>query len=171
MFYTLLQDDFSITRKVGLGIQKAPCPHTMINWGTRLSIVRLQSARLLKGAALSQAPFSHGVIGMIDVRIALGRGKLVAVLALDAPHHPRTQAAPGLGQVRGLAVSVAASWTGETIAALLQRLSAVMGRPVAARKDGGSEVHNAIGVLDEQGLSRPSMDAISHAVAPRLKRR
>ena len=30
---------------VALGIQKAPCPQTIINWVTRLSIVRMQSAR------------------------------------------------------------------------------------------------------------------------------
>jgi hypothetical protein len=47
---------------VALGIHKAPCPQTIINWVTRLSIVRMQSARRLKGSALSQAPFSNGLI-------------------------------------------------------------------------------------------------------------
>ena len=32
----------------GLGIKKAPCPQTVINWVTRLAIVRIQSARLLE---------------------------------------------------------------------------------------------------------------------------
>jgi len=154
-----------------LGIQKAPCPQTIINWVTRLALVRIQSARLLKGSALSQAPFSNGLIWMIDVSIALGSGKIVAVLALDAHHHPLTQAAPGLGQVRCLAVSVAASWTGETIAELLKRLIATVGRPAAYLKDGGSELHKAIGLLDDQGLASPSIDDISHAVANMLKRR
>src|SRR5467141_3748232 len=90
-----------------LGIKKAPCPQTVINWVTRLAIVRLQAVRLLKGPVLSQAPFSNGLIWMIDISIALGSGKIVAVLALDAQHHRLTQAAPSLGQVRCLAVSVA----------------------------------------------------------------
>jgi len=154
-----------------LGIQKAPCPQTIINWVTRLSIVRIQSARMLKGFALSQAPFSNGLIWMIDVSIALGAGKIVAVLALDAHHHHHTEAAPTLPQVRCIAVSVAASWTGDTLADLLKRLIAVMGRPAAYLKDGGSDLHKAVGVLDAQGLASPAMDDISHAVANMRKRR
>ena len=156
---------------VALGIQKAPCPQTMINWVMRRSIVRLQSARMLKGVALGQAPFSHGLIWMIDVSIALGAGKIVAVLALDAHHHHLTETAPGLQQVQCIAVSVAVSWTGETLAELLKRLMAILGRPAAYLKDGGSDLHKAIGLLDEQGLTSPSIDDISHAVATMLKRR
>ena len=126
---------------------------------------------MLKGTALSQAPFSNGFIWLIDISIALGSGKIVAVLALDAQHHRRTQAAPSLGQVRCLAVSVAVSWTGDTLADVLKRLIAVMGRPAAYLKDAGSELHKAIDVLEAQGLASPSIDDISHAVANMLKRR
>lgn len=94
---------------LALGIQKAPCPHTMINWVTRLAIVRLQAARMLKGSALGHTPFSNGLIWMIDGSIALGADKIVAVLALDAHHHHRTETAPGLQQAQCIAVSVAAS--------------------------------------------------------------
>src|SRR5215831_3260760 len=156
---------------VALGLQKAPCPQTIINWVTRLAIVRMQSARRLKGSPLSQAPFSNGFIWLIDISIALGSGKIVAVLALDAQHHRLTQAAPSLGQVQCLAVSVAVSWTGDTLADLLQRLIAVMGRPAAYLKDGGSDLHKALDVLAAQGLASPSIDDISHAVANILKRR
>ena len=54
-----------------------------------------------------------------------------AVLAVDAHHHHRAPSALSLDRVRCIGVSVAASWTGETIAALLGRLIAVMGRPAA----------------------------------------
>jgi len=155
---------------VALGIQKAPCPQTVINWVTRLAIVRMQPVYMLKGSGLSQAPFSNGLIWMIDVTIALGAGKIVAVLALDAQHH-LTETAPGLPQVRCLAVAVAASWTGDTLADLLRRLIAVMGRPAAYLKDAGSDLHKAIDVLDAQGLASPAIDDISHAVANMLKRR
>ena len=158
-------------RALALGITKAPCPQTIINWVTRRALGRIQSARLLPGFPLSQAPFSHGLIWMIDRSLALGAGTIVAVLALDAPHHHRTQAAPGLQQVHCIAVSVAASWTGDTLAALLKRLIAVMGRPAASLKDGGSDLHKALDVLAAQGLARPAIDDISHAVAHRLKRR
>src|SRR6267143_2491641 len=75
-----------------LGIKKAPCPHTIINWVMRLSIVRLEAARTLKGLPLSQAPFRNGLIWMIDISIGLGTSKMLAVLACDAHHH---QGAPG----------------------------------------------------------------------------
>ena len=99
---------------VALGSKTAPCPHTSINGVTRRARVRLQAARLLPGFPVSQAPFSHGWIGMLDVRITLGAGTIVAVWALDAQHAQRTPAAPGLPQGPGLAGSVAASGTGDT---------------------------------------------------------
>ncbi len=154
-----------------LGLKQAPCPQTLIHWVTRLSSVRIPSARRLQGVALSPAPFAHGLIWMMEVRSALGAGKRVAVVALDAQHHPRTPVAPGRQPGRGRAVSVAAAWTGAPLAAWRKRLIAVMGRPAASRKDGGSELHKAIDVLAAQGLARPSMDAIAPAVAPMRKRR
>jgi len=39
-----------------LGIGKAPCPQTVINWVMRLSVVRLQSVRLLQGVARPLIP-------------------------------------------------------------------------------------------------------------------
>ncbi len=66
---------------------------------------------------------------------------------------------------------MATSWTGDTLAAWLRRLMAVMGRPAASLKDGASALHTAIGLLEEQGLARPAIDDLSHAVATRLKRR
>ncbi len=59
-----------------LGIKKAPCPQTLINWVIRLAIVRIQAARLLRGSPLRQDPFSHGFIWMIDLSIGLGTGKM-----------------------------------------------------------------------------------------------
>ena len=76
-----------------LGIKKAPCPHTVINWVMRLSIVRIDSARSLRGLPLSRVPFRNGLIWMIDSSIGLGTGKIVAVLALDAHHHHRNRGA------------------------------------------------------------------------------
>jgi hypothetical protein len=155
---------------VALGLHTAPGPQPLITWVTRLASVRRQSARRLKGAALSPAPFSHGLLGMIAGSIALGAGKMVAVWALDAHQH-RTATALGLEQVRGLAVSVAVSWTGDSSADVLQRRIATVGRPVADRKDAGRELHQAIGVVEAQGLARPGLDEISHAGATRLQRR
>lgn len=153
-----------------LGIRKAPCPQTIINWVTRLSMVRLQSAAHLEGATLSTAPFANGLIWMIDISIGLGTGKMLAVLALDAGHHQRHPGAPTLQSVRCIAVSVSASWNGETIAELLQRIIAVTGRPVAYLKDGGGDLKKAVRLLDERGLASPAIDDISHVVANLLKR-
>jgi hypothetical protein len=153
-----------------LGITKAPCPQSVINWVMRLSIVRIESARELRGLPLSQAPFSNGLIWMIDLSIALGSGKILAVLALDAHHHHRVDGAPSLSHVHCLAVSVADSWSGDAIAEVLKLLIAQMGRPAAYLKDGGSELQKAVDVLEPQGLASPCIDDISHAAANMLKR-
>ena len=153
-----------------LGIKKAPCPQTVINWVTRLAIVRSQSARLLEGLPLSQAPFSNGLIWLIDISIGLGTGKILAVMAVDAHHHQLVPSALSLDRVHCIGVSVADSWTGEMIAELLGRLIAQMGRPAAYLKDGGSDLQKAVSILDEQELASPCIDDISHAVAGMLKR-
>ena len=153
-----------------LGINKAPCPQTIINWVTRLAIVRIESARMLQGMPLKQAPFSNGLIWMLDLSIGLGTGKIVAVLAFEAHHHQRMPGALSLDRVHCIGVSVAEAWTGETLAKLLGRLIAVMGRPAAYLKDGGSDLHKAVAILGEQGLTSPCIDDISHAVAGMLKR-
>jgi hypothetical protein len=62
-----------------LGMQQAPCPQTVLNWVNRLSIGRSEAARERRGLPLSQAPFSNGLIWMIDRSIGLGSGKIVAV--------------------------------------------------------------------------------------------
>jgi hypothetical protein len=59
-----------------LGITRVPCPHTGINWGIRLSSVRIECARGLRGLPLARAPFTTGLIGRIALSIGLGTGKL-----------------------------------------------------------------------------------------------
>jgi hypothetical protein len=154
---------------LALGIKKAPCPQTIINWVIRLSIVRLDSARSLRGLPLAQAPFNNGLIWMIDLSIGLGSGKILAVLAIDAHHHQLVNAAPSLSHVHCSGVSVAESWTGESIADVLDRLIAQMGRPAAYLKDGGSDLHKAADLLEERGMGSPCIDDISHAAAGMLK--
>src|SRR6266850_1753665 len=154
---------------LALGIHKAPCPQTIINWVIRLTLVRIDAARMLRGVPLSQAPFSNGLIWMIDVSIGLGSGKILAVLAIDAHHHQLLGAASALEHVHCIGVSVGESWTGEAIADVLDRLIAQMGRPAAYLKDGGSEVHKAADVLEARGLGSPCIDDISHAAAGMLK--
>jgi len=152
-----------------LGIKKAPCPQSVIHWVMRLAIVRIDSARHLRGLPLPQAPFCNGLIWMIDLSIGLGTGKILAVLAFDA-HHQLHPGALGLAQVHCLGVSVAASWTGEAIAAVLKRLIAVMGRPAAYLKDRGSELSKAVDLLAQENLASACIDDISHAAASMLKR-
>src|SRR6266853_4915862 len=155
---------------LALGIKRAPCPQTLIHWVIRLSIVRLDAARTLRGLPLSQAPFTNGLLWMIDISIGLGTGKILAVLACDAHHHQLAPGALSLQHVHCIGVCVADSWTGEAIAEVLKRLIAQMGRPAAYLKDGGSELHKAVDELAERGLASPCIDDISHAAAGMLKR-
>ena len=133
------------------------------------SIVRIEAARERRGLPLSHAPFSNGLIWMIDLSIGLGSGKILAVLALDAHHHHLVNGAPSLHHVHCIAVSVANSWTGEAIAEVLKRLIAQMGRPAAYLKDCGSELQKAADLLEPQGLASPCIADISHAAANMLK--
>jgi hypothetical protein len=148
-----------------LGIRKAPYAQTIINWVTRLSLVRIQSGSTRRG--LHRPVFSNGWIWMIDMSIALGRGKILTVLALRADHHKLTSAAPDFEDIHCVAVAVADSWTGETIASFLKRVIAATGRPVAYLKDGGADLQKAIRLLGE--LSIPTIDDISHTIANLLK--
>jgi hypothetical protein len=155
---------------LALSITSAPCPQTILNWLLRLSIVRIESARRLRGLPLSQAPFSHGLIWMIDLSIGLGAGKIWGVLAIEAPSHHLFNGAPSLAHGHCLGVSVAAAWTGATLAEGLKRLSAQLGRPAAYRKDGGSDRHTAVDLLAAQGLASPCIDDIAPAAAGMRKR-
>ena len=151
-------------------MKKAPCPHTRINWVIRLTIVRLDAAHTRRGLPLDPTPLTNGLIWMIDIRIGLGSGKILAVLALEAHHPQLVSGAPTLRHVHCLGVAVADSWTGETIAELLKRLIAQVGRPTAYRKDNGSDRHKAAALLGEDGLASPCIDDISPAAAGLLKR-
>ena len=150
-----------------LGIPRAPGAHTVLNGGSRLAMVRIEAARGLRGLPLAPAPFRHGLIWRIARRMGLGSGTLVAVWALDAPHHHLWGAAPSLRHVRGIGVAVAAAWTGEASADGLDRLSAQLGRPAASLQDGGSDGHTAADGVEARGLGSPCLDDLAHAAAGR----
>jgi len=154
-----------------LGLKRAPCPQSVINWVMRLSLVRLQSGPAVGKSPLRADPFANGSIWLIDISITLGAGQILAILALDARHHERYAEAPTLRQVRCIAVAVADSWDGARVAAFIQRLIAVQGRPVAYLKDGGSELQNAVERVAQDGLASATIADISHVVANLLKRR
>jgi hypothetical protein len=152
-----------------LGLVKAPCPQTIINWVSRLSVARIRSVPQLVGPRVSGDPFSNGFIWMIDISIGLGAGKILAVLGLNVLHHQNHPGAASLQEVHCVSVSVAVSWTGEAIADFLKRVIAVLGRPVAFLKDGGGNLAKAVRLLDEQGLPSLTIDDISHVSANLLK--
>src|SRR6267143_5737925 len=142
----------------------------IINGVIRLTLVRIDAARTVRGLPLEPAPFTNGLLWMIAISIGLASGKIVAVLALAAHHHQVVQGAPALRHVHCGGVAVGDAWTGETIAELLKRLIAQMGRPAASLKDGGSDLHKAAALLEDDGLGSPCLDDISHAAAGMLKR-
>jgi hypothetical protein len=155
---------------LALGIKSAPCPHTIINWGIRLSIVRLDSVRTRRGFPLSQAPLPHGLSWMSDSSLGLGTGNILAVLAVDAHHQHRAPDALTLHDVHCIGGGVADSWTGDAIAEVFKRLIAQLGRPAAYLQAGGSALHKAGELLAEHRLASPCIDDIAHAAAGRLRR-
>ena len=152
-----------------LGIAKAPCTQTIINWVSRLSITRIHNAEQLGSAEIDSNRFCNGFIWLIDISIGLGSGKILAVLALDTKHHVVNEGAPNLQNVNCVAVSVAASWDGVSIAEFLQKVIAISGRPVAFLKDGGKDLAKAARVLQQRGCPCPCIDDISHRIANLLK--
>lgn len=152
-----------------LGITTAPCPQTIINWVTRLSIARIQNPMLPTGFQIGNNSSSNDLIFMLDASIGLGSGKILAVLALNAKHHAFNEFAPNLQNAICVAVSVAASWTGETIADFLQKVIAFTGKPASYLKDGGTDLAKAVAILAGRKMASPSIDDISHAIANLLK--
>lgn len=162
-----------------LGLKNPPCPQTISNWVNRLSISRIQNCQPPPKAPSTpkdkscqpppEVPSTSKDIWMIDASIALGSGKILAVLALRADYHRKKSKAPGLKDVRCLAVGVSASWTGEGIADFLGRLIKAVGRPVSLLKDGGKDLAKAAKLLGEKGCDIPCIDDVSHIAANLLK--
>jgi hypothetical protein len=153
-----------------LGVEKPPCAQTVINWVTKFSITRIEHASELVGTHGSTRPsISNESIWMIDSSIALGAGKILAVLALDVRHHHLNREAPSLKDVQCIAVSVSVSWTGEKIANFLQKVIAVLGRPSGILKDGGADLSKAVRLLGQKGQFCHEIDDISHVIANLLK--
>lgn len=147
-----------------LGLEKSPCPQTIVNWVDRLSMARIRNvASLLKSSA------SKGWIWMIDTSIGLGAGKILAVLAIKVDHHHTNEGAPSLRDVHCIAVAVAVSWTGETIADFLLKAIRTVGCPIAFLKDGGKDLAKASKILGQQGYVIFSLDDVSHTIANLLK--
>ena len=152
-----------------LGLRKAPCPQSISNWVTRLSLSRLQYAPDGVGGAVSGDRFSNGFIWLIDTSIALGAEKILGVVALNAGHYQLNAGAPSLPNVQCVAVAVGLSWNGEAIADFLQRVIGVMGRPAGFLKDGGSDLGKAVRLLGERGFHSLSIDDLSHVIANLFK--
>lgn len=148
-----------------LGLKKAPCPQTVINWVGNLSIARIRSA-----ARFCNAPDSPGVIWKIDASVGHGFGKILAVLALKADHHLNNVGAPALQDVHCVSVAVSATWTGESVAELLMKTIKAVGAPLAIIKDGGTDLAKAVKILVERGITIPAVDDVSHFFANLLKR-
>jgi hypothetical protein len=152
-----------------LGLSKIPSTQTIINWVIRLSIARIQNASQRVGSPMICAPFSDRFICIVDISIGLGVGKILTVLFLDAKHHLLNKGAPTLQQLYCVAVAVADSWTGETIADFLQKVIVALGKPIAYLKEGGKDLAKAVRLLDERGYFSFSIDDISHRIANLLK--
>ena len=150
-----------------LGLLKTPCPQTVSNYVSRLSVAKMQTFVQSVGNAAGGV---MQTVWLIDISIGLGSGKILSVLALNLKHHQQNKYAPGLADVQCVATAVAESWNGETIADFLRKVFAKVGFfPAAFLKDGGTDLEKAIRLLNEQGSSFQCIDDISHMVANLFK--
>jgi hypothetical protein len=155
--------------KTCLGISKVPSPQTIINWVTRYSLSKIWNYNGLPCACFDGNKLVNGGIWMIDTSIALGAGKILAVLELKIDHYRNNNRAPTLENINCVAISVAKSWTGESIADFLQQVIIVTGKPAAYLKDGGLDLIKGVRLLKERGFSSFSIDDVSHVIANILK--
>mgnify|MGYP006294082099 CR=1 FL=1 len=151
-----------------LGISKAPCVQTVINWVNKLTVARME-APAISASPATRSNTCNGSMWVIDTSIALGAEKLLCLLALDAHHHGFRKGYPTLEDVRCIAVATAASWTGQSIADFLWKAIQSLGRPVAFLKDGGTDLIKAMDILKQQGCPIPCIEDVSHFVANLLK--
>ncbi len=154
-----------------LGISKPPCAQTVVNWVSKLAVAKIDKFAYAADSLVSRVPSRAGSIFIIDISIALGVGKIPTVPGLDMDHQNRNEGAPKRKDVDCIAVAVAPSWTGETIAEFLEKAIRVVGKPAAFIKDGGRDPAKAVGILAEHGFDCHSIDDISHAVANLFKAR
>ena len=164
----------AISRMLGilqtyLGITKVPAPQTIINWVTRYSLSKIWNYNGLPSVSFDGKKLVNGGIWMIDTSIALGAGKILAVLELKIDHYKNKKGAPTIEDINCVAISVAKSWTGESIANFLQQIILVTGKPAAYLKDGGLDLMKGVRLLKERGFSSFSIDNISHVIANLLK--
>ena len=148
-----------------LGLEKTPCPQTIINWIASLSIAKIQIV-----ARLHNHPDFPGFVWMIDASIGHGSGKILAVLALRADHYLANDGAPTLMDAHCVSVKVSGSWTGESVANFLLETINAVGPPLAILKDGGTDLAKAVRILGERGLAIPTIDDVSHFAANLLKK-
>ncbi len=154
-----------------LGIEgKAPCPQTIINWVNRYSMAKIWAYNGPPSLSLGKDEFVNGAIWIIDISIAFGVGKILAVLELKIDHHATHDGAPTLKDINCVAISVAPSWTGESIADFLQQVIHITGKPAAYLKDGGLDLKKGVRLLKARGFSSLSIDDVSHVVANLLKK-
>ena len=116
---------------------KVPCPQTIINWVTRYSLSKIWNYSGPPSVSFEKDKFVNGAIWIMDISIALGIGKILTVLELKIDHHATHEGAPTLKNINCVAISVASSWTGKSIADFLQQVIHITGKPAAYLKDGG----------------------------------
>jgi len=154
-----------------LGIEdKTPCHQTIINWVTRYSCAKIWTYTSPPSFVIENNKLINGAIWVIDESIGLGMGKILTVLELRLDHHSTHKGPPTLGDVNCVAISVAPSWTGESIADFLQQVIKITGKPASFLKDGGTNLEKGVKLLNERGLFCHSIDDVSHVVANLLKK-
>lgn len=149
---------------------KTPCHQTIINWVNRYSLAKVWTYSGLPSIAIESDKIVNGAIWIIDISIGLGAGKILTVLELKIDHHARHEGSPTLRDVNCVAISVAASWTGVSIADFLQKVIQITGKPASFLKDGGTDLKKGVRLLNERGFTSHSIDDVSHVVGNLLKK-
>jgi len=153
-----------------LGLEKAPCRQTIINWVIGYSIFKTGNLPPSIPDRACEAWPAKRYIHLIDTTMVLGMLKILCVLVLEAGHYAAGIGAPRLRDVRCVGVATASSWTGEAVADFLKRMFGSFVGPVCFLKDGGKDLAKAVKILREEKYEVSCIDDVSHTVANLLKR-
>jgi len=104
-----------------LGLKKAPCVQTIINWSTRLAMAKVRSAADYLSPRFVDGHLVNNFIFLIDCSICIGSHKIFLVLAIDRDHYFRNGAAPTLQDVHCVGIATAETWTGDNVADFLKK--------------------------------------------------
>lgn len=145
----------------GKALSWIPDYTSVINWHLRVGVFLLQSVTKI----------CEPWVAIMDCSIDIGTRKALVVLRVPISVLSLTGEALSLKDCECLAIKIAHTWNGNTVAATLADIFSLAGTPVAIIKDGGGDLRKGVNLWRKtSGLMRVLViEDVGHVVANALK--